>query len=67
MATASPQQPPMKNWILASLPPAEYARLSPNLKLVPLKAGNILCEAGDNMEYAYFINHGIASLISAPE
>jgi hypothetical protein len=54
---------PIKNRLLALLPPAEYERLVPNLEPIRLPRNRILYEAGDEMRYAYFLNNGLASLL----
>ncbi|HEV2802130.1 MAG TPA: Crp/Fnr family transcriptional regulator [Pyrinomonadaceae bacterium] len=60
-ATPSPQS---KNHILASLPPEEYERLAPHLEQVELKHGEVLQEAGGLINYVYFPERAMISLIS---
>ncbi|HEX8633129.1 MAG TPA: Crp/Fnr family transcriptional regulator [Pyrinomonadaceae bacterium] len=55
------------NGLLTALPPPEYERLSPHLKLVRLTPGKILCNAGDLVSYAYFPKVGMISLLSITE
>ncbi len=55
---------PPKNKILAALPTMEYERLLPNLKPVELKHSEVLFRAGEIMEFVYFPNSSMVSLIS---
>jgi CRP-like cAMP-binding protein len=55
------------NKILAALPPAEFKPLAENLKLVPLVLGEILYMPEQKIEYAYFVNSGVVSLLAALE
>ena len=52
------------NRILASLPKAEYRRLQPDLKLVPLVYRASLHEPGEPMPYVYFPNTGVISMLT---
>ena len=45
---------PKHNWLLASLPAAEYKRLASRLELVPLERGDVLYENGEVSRFAYF-------------
>jgi CRP-like cAMP-binding protein len=54
---------PMKNRLLACLPDADRARLAPHLEAVPMKLGQVVYEAGDTLEYAYFPIDCIVSLL----
>ena len=53
---------PNQNRLLASLPEAEFRRLSPHLGLVPLALGTMLYEPGGQMQHAYFPTTAIVSL-----
>jgi CRP-like cAMP-binding protein len=53
---------PRQNHLLAALPAADFARLSPHLELVPLLLGDVLYEAGDEMQHVYFPTTSIVSL-----
>ena len=53
---------PNQNRLLASLPEAEFKRLSPHLGLVPLALGTMLYEPGGQMQHAYFPTTAIVSL-----
>jgi len=64
MSEASPQS---INRLLAALPDAEYQRLVPHLERVPLCVKQVLHKAGESIEYVYFPNRAIVSLISTPE
>jgi CRP-like cAMP-binding protein len=55
------------NRLLAALPNAEYQRLVPHLERVPLSFKQVLHKAGESIEYVYFPNRAIVSLISTPE
>ena len=54
---------PSSNKLLATLPPAIYERLKPNLKLVPLELGASVYEAGGKQPYVYFPANAIVSLL----
>jgi CRP-like cAMP-binding protein len=58
--------PPLqiKSHILAHLPPEDYERLLPHLEAVELKHGHVLQEAGGCIEYVYFPDRSMISLIS---
>lgn len=55
---------PNVNYILASLPPEDYERLQPHLEPYEMKHGEILHRAGGEMEYVYFPENSMVSLIS---
>ncbi len=55
------------NSFLAALPDAEYQRLSPHLKKVSLRQGQVLHEAGSPPGSVYFLTEGIASLTLGSE
>ena len=54
---------PVGNEILNSIPQAEYNRLRPELDFVQLPHHHQLHEAGERIEFAYFLNEGLASLV----
>src|SRR6187549_367395 len=60
-AKPSPHSPG-QNHLLAALPAEEFARLSPQLELVPMLLGHILYEPGGQMQHAYFPTTAIVSL-----
>ena len=55
------------NQLLAALSQKEYQRLQPQLEQVALVFGDILYEPGDVIDYVYFVNQGIVSLLSIVE
>lgn len=58
-------QPPAQsaNDLLASIPPAEWARLAPHLETVELPLGKVLYESGASMSHVYFPTTAIVSLL----
>ena len=58
---------PRQNDLLASLPEADYARLSDNLELIPLPLGRAVYESGAQLDYAYFPTDCIVSLLSVTQ
>lgn len=54
---------PVENQILNSIPQSEYELLRPHLEWVQLPHQRILHEAGEKIEFAYFPNEGLASLV----
>jgi hypothetical protein len=58
---SSPHSPD-QNHLLAALPTAEFERLLPQLELVPMRLGELLCESGDQLQHAYFPTTAIVSL-----
>ena len=54
---------PIANEILSSIPQHEYNLIFPDLELVQLGPHHILHEAGEKIEFAYFLNQGLASLV----
>ena len=55
---------PIKNRLLAALPNNEYTRLQPHLESVQLSNRQSLCEVGDFIRHAYFLNSGMVSLLA---
>jgi CRP-like cAMP-binding protein len=55
------------NRLLSSLPRADYERILPDLKAVPLKFRISLHEPGDKMPYVYFPNTGVISMLTVME
>jgi CRP-like cAMP-binding protein len=53
----------VKNAILSSLPLREFDLLRPHLEDTQLPHHAILHEAGEQLEFAYFLNEGLASLV----
>jgi CRP-like cAMP-binding protein len=54
---------PTRNQLLAVLPEAELARLSPNLETVALPLGAVIYESGGAQPYVFFPASGIVSLL----
>ncbi len=52
----------LKNYLLAALPDAEFARLSAHLELVPMLLGEMIYDPGEQLHYAYFPTTAIVSL-----
>jgi CRP-like cAMP-binding protein len=64
-ASQDPRNP--KNRLLAALPREEYERLLPHLELVPLEYKQILYQPNEPIDYVYFPNNGVASLLTIME
>jgi len=58
---------PKQNHILAALPAEDYARLLPDLELVPVPLGWAVHESGGQMGYVYFPTTSIVSLLYVME
>ncbi len=54
---------PRQNHLLAALPAEEYARLIPQLELVPMPLGKVLYESGNELHHVYFPTTAIVSLL----
>jgi CRP-like cAMP-binding protein len=54
---------PIQNSILCSIPEREYNLLRGHLEPVELPSQHILHEAGAKIDFAYFLNDGMASLV----
>lgn len=61
-ASQSPRNP-IGNRLLAALPPEEYKRLLPHMETVPLALKQVLYVPNQTIEYVYFPNNGVCSLI----
>lgn len=55
-------QSPNFNHLLAALPTAEFERIAEHLSLVAMPLGEVLCESGAQLQYAYFPTSAIVSL-----
>jgi len=53
----------LKNYLLASLPAAEFVRVHSKLEPVSFKLGDVLYESGDKMDNVYFPTTAIVSLL----
>jgi CRP-like cAMP-binding protein len=60
-------QPRPVNKILSALPQEEYEQLSPKLREVNFKIGEIIYQPEDPIDSVYFINRGIVSWLAALE
>ncbi len=56
---------PIHNEILLALPPSERASLFPQLTFVQLRLRDDLEESGQPIKYAYFVDSGLASVLSS--
>ena len=56
------QHNPNQNHLLAALPIVEFERIAPHLQLVTMPLGDVLCESGGTLKYAYFPTTAIVSL-----
>jgi CRP-like cAMP-binding protein len=56
---------PVTNWVLASIPPKQYARLRAQLESVTLKFGQVLYEPGATIRHVYFPIDCLISLLTA--
>jgi len=53
----------IKNIILASIPDEEFSKLKPHLEHVALQVGRKLHEPSEGIEFSYFLNSGLVSLL----
>ncbi|MHB2208128.1 Crp/Fnr family transcriptional regulator [Methylobacterium sp. CM6257] len=53
---------PLRNLILAALPPADWAQIEPLLEFVPLRRRQVLEEPRADIPYIYFVEHGLAAV-----
>lgn len=51
------------NQILKSIPASEFELISPDLRYIEVPHHSILHEAGERIEYVYFLSEGLASLV----
>src|SRR4028118_273170 len=65
MSEARPN--PIKNRLLSALPNSEYERLLPHLEPVSLTFKQIIYAPNEPIEYVYFPNSGIISLVNLTE
>lgn len=54
----------VRNEILLSLPPKESAALLSELEFVPMRAYDLLNEMGESIEFCYFMNSGMTSILT---
>ncbi len=55
---------PLDNKLLASLPRDHFDRLLPHLATISLPQGDVLTEAGDEVDQIYFPHYGMLSLLA---
>ncbi|BAY44869.1 Crp/Fnr family transcriptional regulator [Scytonema sp. HK-05] len=67
MSASQDQPKPLKNRLLATLPTQEQERLQPHLQLVPLEYRQILYRPNEPIDYIYFPNYGVVSLLNLME
>ena len=67
MATPHQHQPPVRNGLLAALPPEDLARLRPSLQPVELPFDHTLYPADGIVEAVLFIETGMVSLLATLE
>ncbi|HSH54996.1 MAG TPA: Crp/Fnr family transcriptional regulator [Methylotenera sp.] len=60
-------QGPQLNHLLDALLKVDYDRLFPNLELVELPLGKVICESGDQLKHVYFPTNSIISLLYVME
>jgi CRP-like cAMP-binding protein len=53
-----------RNRLLAALPPADLALLTPHLKDFPLEQGDVLQEQSDRIDQVYFPHEGMISMLA---
>ncbi len=58
---------PLKNRLLASLSPGDFALLSAQLSLVEMDKGRLICDPGDPIETIYFPHDCVISLMTLME
>jgi CRP-like cAMP-binding protein len=59
----NPQGKPVSSLILLSISDSDYSSLRPHLEYVSLPNHLVLHEAGEKLEFAYFPNRGLISLV----
>jgi CRP-like cAMP-binding protein len=53
----------VENGILLAIPQTEYESLTPHLEFVDLQMHQVLHDSGEKIEYGFFLNSGLASLL----
>ena len=64
MVTSRKAADPPPNRLLGLLRPSDYARLRPHLRPVPLGYRQPLYDAGQPIDFVYFIETGVGSLVN---
>ncbi|HYP50662.1 MAG TPA: Crp/Fnr family transcriptional regulator [Pyrinomonadaceae bacterium] len=57
----------LRNYLLAAIPAAEFARVESKLEPMSLKLGEVIYESGDKMDYVYFPTTAIVSMLYVME
>src|SRR4051812_15955744 len=60
----APSNDPLDNQLLASLPPKDFGALVPHLTTSLLPQGQVVHEAGAEVDYVYFPHGGMFSLLA---
>jgi CRP-like cAMP-binding protein len=63
----NPSAQPIKNRLLAGLPTEDLAQLIQHLEPVTLPKRQVLYEVGESLEHIYFIDEGLASVLTMME
>src|SRR5437868_4804234 len=58
-----PERRGVENAILQALPDSEYAGVQPHLEFVEFSSHQVLQEPDEKIEFGYFINNGLVSLL----
>jgi len=62
--TRSPSQnTPRENHLLAALPREVFDRLLPDLELVAMPLGEVLCESGGQLQHVYFPTSSLSDMM----
>lgn len=59
--------PPVRNHLLAAIPPGDFRRISPALDVIPLKLKQFLHRPGEPIEHVYFPGGGFGSMLAVLE
>jgi CRP-like cAMP-binding protein len=54
---------PLRNYVLTTIPESEFSQLQPHLEFVNLTYHQNLLASNGDVEYAYFLNRGMISLV----
>ena len=67
-AMPSPPQVASRNRLLSLMSAEDFGRLAPSMEFMRLPKGTVLMKADDPIEYAYFLEDGVGSIIAtSPE
>jgi len=62
--TVSSRPPPSSNKLLAALPPADYLRILPSLRNIPIKFKQVLQKQGEKVTNVYFPASCVCSIVN---